>query len=212
MAKVLRNRARFKIQRRLGIELPGLGKPGALERRPYAPGQHGMKRRKLSDYTIRLTEKQKLIFHYGVLEKQLINYVKKAKKRRDRAWVDTLVEMLERRIDNVIFRLNFAPSIPAARQMVVHGHVLVNGKKVKVPNFQIKPEDTITLSDKGYQSQNYLRSLETPRFSAYPSCYEVQEKAENKREGKVLALPLPSDIPFDFEARLVTEYYWRVKS
>src|SRR5690606_27407623 len=119
MAKItMGNRSSFKIQRRLGVELPGLGKAGALERRPYGPGMHGMKRKKLSDYTIRLMEKQKVMFHYGLREKQLRNLVSKCKKDTSKSWVDTLIIKLESRIDNVIFRLNWAPSIMAARQMV----------------------------------------------------------------------------------------------
>ena len=133
MSKVtMGGKSAFKIQRRLGVELPGLGKAGALERRPYGPGVHGMKRKKLSDFTIRLMEKQKLRFHYGLREKQLVNLVSKCKKDRSRSWVDTLVINLESRIDNVVFRLNWAPSIAAARQMVSHGHIKVNGKKVSI--------------------------------------------------------------------------------
>ena len=136
MAKATMGRARFKIQRRFGVELPGLGKSGALDRRPYPPGQHGMKRKKLSDYTIRLMEKQKIMFHYGLREGQLTNYVRKCKKDKSRAWVDTLIITLESRLDNVIFRLGLAPSIPAARQMVGHGHVFVNGKHVNRKHFK----------------------------------------------------------------------------
>ena len=146
MAKSTTGRSKFKLQRALGLELPGLGKPGALERRPYGPGQHGMKRKKLSDYTIRLVEKQKVMFHYGIRENQLVNLVKRAKKDKSRAWVDSMIIGLEKRIDNVIFRLNWAPSILAARQMVVHGHVLINGKKVKSPNHVVNVEDEVTLS------------------------------------------------------------------
>jgi small subunit ribosomal protein S4 len=92
MAKhTMGKKSAFKIQRRLGVELPGLGKAGALERRPYGPGMHGMKRKKLSDFTIRLMEKQKVRFHYGIREGQLVNLVKKSKKDTSRAWVDTLV-------------------------------------------------------------------------------------------------------------------------
>jgi small subunit ribosomal protein S4 len=91
----------FKIQRRLGVELPGLGKAGALERKPYGPGMHGQKRKKLSDYTIRLMEKQKVRFHYGVREGQLRKIVKLAKKTNaQRAWVDTMIIKLESRLDN----------------------------------------------------------------------------------------------------------------
>ncbi len=210
MAKATMGRSRFKIQRRLGTELPGLGKPGALERKPYGPGVHGMKRKKLSDYTIRLIEKQKVMFHYGVREKQLVNLVKKAKKDKSRAWVDTLVISLEKRIDNVIFRLNWAPSILAARQMVVHGHVLVNGKPVKAPNQIVTVGDEITLTEKGFKTGNYLQAKTRPRISTIPANLEKEAAGEGEK-AKVLAEPMPEDIPFPFEKRLVTEYYWKIK-
>jgi small subunit ribosomal protein S4 len=210
MSKAAMGRSRFKIQRRLGIELPGLGKAGALERKPYGPGVHGMKRKKLSDYTIRLVEKQKVLFHYGLREKQLRNSVIKAKKNKTRAWVDTLIIDLEKRLDNVIFRLNWAPSLPAARQMVVHGHVRLNGKKVSTPAQIVKINDVLTLGDKGYKSGNYLQAKAKPRLSAIPA-YLHKEAVGETEKAKMIAEPLAEDIPFEFEKRLVTEYYWKVK-
>ena len=150
MAKIIGDqKSRFKIQRYLGVELPGLGKEGALERRPYRPGEHGSKRRKLSDYSIQLLEKQKLRYHYGMREFQLVNLVKKAQKNRTRAWVDTLVIKLEQRLDNIIFRGQFANSMSTARQMITHGHVKINGKKISVSVKIIKIKDKVTLTDKG---------------------------------------------------------------
>jgi small subunit ribosomal protein S4 len=200
----------FKIQRRLGVELPGLGKAGALERRPYGPGVHGMKRKKLSDYTIRLMEKQKLRFHYGIREKQLVNLVKKSKKDISRSWVDTLVIALESRLDNVIFRLNWAPSMAAARQMVTHGHIRINGRKADVPNIKVKPDDVISISEKGAKSGNFLQAKARPRLSAIPAFLSIEADGE-KEKAKVIAEPLAEDIPFPFEKRLVIEYYWKVK-
>jgi len=211
MAKIDMGRSRFKIQRRLGVELPGLGKAGALERKPYGPGVHGMKRKKLSDFTIRLIEKQKVLFHYGLRESQLVNAVSNAKRNKSRSWVDTLIIGLESRLDNVIFRLNFAPSIPAARQMVTHGHVRVNGVKIDRPGQILKVGDKIELSDKGYKSGNYLQAKARPRISAIPACLKV-EKSGEKEIGTLIAAPLPEDIPFEFEKRLVIEYYWKVKA
>jgi small subunit ribosomal protein S4 len=210
MSKAAMGRSRFKIQRRLGIELPGLGKPGALERKPYGPGVHGMKRKKLSDYTIRLVEKQKVLFHYGLREKQLRNFVIKAKKDKSRAWVDTLIINLEKRLDNIIFRLNWAPSMPAARQMIVHGHVLLNGKKVSSPSQIIKVGDQLTMTDKAFKSGNYLQAKAKPRLSAIPAFLNKEQNGE-KENAKVIAEPFAEDIPFEFEKRLVTEYYWKVK-
>lgn len=210
MAKVVMGRSRFKIQRRLGIELPGLGKAGSLERKPYGPGVHGMKRKKLSDFTIRLVEKQKVIFHYGIREKQIINLVKKSKKDLSKAWVDTMIVALESRLDNIIFRLNWAPSIPAARQMVTHGHVFLNGKKMKAPSQLVKIGNKLTLSDKGFKSGNYLQAKAAPRLSTIPACLTKTQVGE-KEEATLTAQPLPADIPFAFEKRLVTEFYWKVK-
>jgi small subunit ribosomal protein S4 len=211
MSKATMNgKAAFKIQRRLGVELPGLGKAGALERRPYGPGQHGMKRKKLSDYTIRLMEKQKVRFHYGLRERQLVNLVKKSKKIKSRAWVDTLIIGLESRIDNVVFRLNWAPSIAAAKQLVSHGHIKVNGKKVDVPSAMVYQNDIITITDKGAKSGSYLQAKARPRLSAIPAFLKVDADGE-KEKATVLALPLAEDIPFPFEKRLVIEYYWKVK-
>lgn len=209
MAKSTTGRSKFKLQRALGLELPGLGKAGALDRRPYGPGVHGNKRKKISDYAVRLKEKQKLVYHYGLREKQLVNYVKKAKKVKERAWMETLIINLERRLNNVVFRLNFAPSIPAANQLVRHGHVRVNGKKVDVPSLLISKGDVITLSDKGYASQTYLQAQKSPRLPAVPACYKVE--GSDKKKAEVIDMPLPEDIPFEFEGQLVTEYYWKVK-
>lgn len=203
-------RSSFKIQRRLGVELPGLGKAGALERRPYGPGQHGMKRKKLSDYTIRLMEKQKLRFHYGIREGQLRNLVIKCKKDRSRAWVDTLVMSLETRLDNVVFRALWAPSIAAARQMVSHGHIFINGKKTNIASARVKVGDVITLTDKGAKSGNYLQAKARPRLSAVPAYINVEADGE-KEKMTIAAQPLPEDIPFAFEKRLVIEYYWKLK-
>ena len=210
MANALMGRSRFKIQRRLGIELPGLGKAGALERRPYPPGQHGMKRKKISELAVRWMEKQKLIFHYRLKEKQLVNYVKKAKKDKSRAWVETLIINLESRLDNVIFRLGFAPSMAAARQMVTHGHVLIDGKKISVPGQIVKVGQKISLSEKGYNSGSFLQAKAKPRINSVPASL-AKETTGNHEVASMIAQPLPEDIPFEFEGQLVIEYYWRIK-
>jgi len=210
MAKIDMGRARFKIQRRLGVELPGLGKAGALERKPYGPGQHGMQRKKLSDFTIRLIEKQKVMFNYGLREAQLRNYVKNSKKVHSGSWVDTMITTLESRLDNVVFRLNWAPSTPAARQMVSHKHIKVNGKTVNVPAYIVKPNDVIEISDVGARSGNYLQAKQRPRISSIPA-FLSKEATGEKEKAKMVGKPLAEDIPFAFEKRLVIEYYWKVK-
>ena len=212
MAKSTTGKARFKIQRALGLELPGLGKAGALDRRPYGPGVHGNKRKKISDYAVRLKEKQKLVYHYGLREKQLVKYVKQAKKHAantGKPWMEILLTGLETRLNNVIFRLNWAPSIPAASQMISHGQVKINGKRVDKSSFVVKVNDVIELSDKGYGNQIYKMCLETPRLPSVPACYKVE--GTDKQKATLIAQPLQEDVPFEFNGQLVIEHYWKVK-
>lgn len=211
MAKATTGVPRFKIQRALGIELPGLGKAGALDRRPYGPGVHGNKRKKISDYAVRLKEKQKLLYHYGLREKQLIKYVKSSKKHSSgKPWMEIMLTTLECRLNNVIFRLNWAPSIPAASQMVSHGQVKVNGKVVDKASFVVKVGDKVELTEKGYKNQNYKRSVETPRLPSVPACYKIEGNDDSKK-AEMIAQPIPEDVPFEYNGQLVVEHYWKVK-
>ncbi len=196
---------RFKRQRRLGVELPGLGKPGALDRRPYPPGQHGNQRRKLSEYALRLEEKQKIIFHYGIREEQLRRFVRDSKRGDTTDWVDNLIGRLERRIDNVIFRLGFASSIRAARQMILHGHVLINGKKCRAGSAVCEQNDKITLTPKAYKGTSYLQAKASPRLEL-PD-YLGKEAVGDEEIGTVRDIPHAHDIPFPFETGLLAEYY-----
>jgi len=202
--------SRFKIQRYLGVELPGLGKLGALERRPYRPGQHGSMRRKLSDYSIQLLEKQKLRHHYGLREYQLKNYVKKSKKVKGKAWIETLITSLEKRLDNFLFRGHGANSMASARQMIVHGQVLVNGKRIDRANYQLKTGDVVTLSEKGLKNQIFLHAQETPRIPELPAYIDSNNNASSI-ELKLIADPLGLDVPFELDTRLVTDFYSRFK-
>ena len=211
MSKALMGRAKFKIQRRLGTELPGLGKPGALDRRPYPPGQHGQKRKKISEYTIRLMEKQKVLLHYGLREGQLRTMVKKSKTKAtaEKTWVEVLVEKLECRLDNLIFRLGFAPSIPAARQMVKHGHVKVNDKKIDIPSYSVPFGAKLKLTESAYNSQNYLQAQKRPRLQL--PAYLKKEDVSGKENGTLVSLPVLGDIPFQFEQQYLIEYYYKLK-
>lgn len=201
-----KRRARFRIQRRLGVDIPGLGKPGALERRPYPPGQHGNKRKKFSNYALQLEEKQKVMYHYCLREKQLRRFIRDAQKGdASKNWINQLAGRLELRLDNLVFRLAFAPSIMAARQMVSHGHVMVNGKKVSVGSVVCRPGDVITLKESSYQHQNYLKAKEAPRLEL-PDYLEKNE-VSGKEQGKVKAVPGLEYIPFSFSANLFAEYY-----
>lgn len=200
------SRARFKIQRRLGAELPGLGKPGALERRPYPPGEHGNKRKKFSNYALQLEEKQKVMFHYGLREEQLRRFIRDAKRgSAAKNWINDLVGLLERRLDNLVFRLGFAPSIRSARQMVSHGHVFVNGKKLSIGSAVLKVGDQITLREKSYTHPCYLQAKEAPRLSM-PD-YLEKETVNGQEAGKVKDVPGLEYLPFSFSTNLFAEYY-----
>jgi small subunit ribosomal protein S4 len=135
---------RLRIIRRLG-ELPGL--TTRIPKNQNPPGQHGASQKKLSQYGIRLQEKQKLRYHYGLSESQLIGYVKKAKRLKGSTG-DLLLQLLEMRLDNIVFRFGLAPTIPAARQLIRHGHIFVNNKKETIPSFQSSPQDLIKLNTK----------------------------------------------------------------
>ncbi len=194
--------ARYRIQRRLGVELPGLGKPGALERRPYPPGQNGNKRRKFSDYALRLEEKQKLRHHYVLKEEQLRRFIRKAKTGAASNWTAKLIGLLECRLDNAVFRMGFAPSIRAARQLVGHGHVLVDGKRVDIASYILKPDQIVSLTEKALQNQIVLRAQQAPRLEL-PD-YMVKE---NETSARIQNVPGLEHIPFAFDAGLFTEYY-----
>lgn len=205
MAKKVGKVARFKIQRRFGTELPGLGKPGALERRPYPPGENGNKRRKYSDYALRLEEKQKIRLHYGLKEEQLRRFIRDAKKGTASNWTGQLIGRLERRLDNVIFRLGLAPSIRSARQLVSHGHVRVNGQKVNIGSYVLNQNDKVSLSEKAQQNQIVLRAQQAPRLEL-PD-YLRKEQDGGAEVGVVQAIPGIEHVPFTFDAGLFTEYY-----
>lgn len=205
MSKIGVKKKNWKIQRALLVELPGLGKPGALERRPYPPGQHGQGRRKFSEYSSRLREKQKLRFHYGLREEQLRRFVRKAKSGKSSNWMSTLISLLESRLDNVVFRLGFAPSIAAARQLVLHGKVLVNGKRVNISSAMVPIGAEIRLVDSAYQGVLYQNSIRQPRLLLPDWLVHVQ--VGEFRGGKLKLRPDGQAIPFPFEERLVAEYY-----
>ena len=196
---------RFKKQRKLGTELPGLGKSGALERRPYPPGEHGNKRRKYSDFALRLEEKQKIRVHYCLREDQLRRFIRDAKSGGGTNWTEKLIGRLERRLDNMVFRLGFAPSILAARQMVGHGHIQVNGKKATIGSMVLKIGDEISLSEKGYNNQNYLQAKQAPRLEL--ADHLTKEEKEGKEVGQLKDVPLIHAVPFPFDPGLFTEYY-----
>ncbi len=196
---------KWKKQRALGLELPGLGKPGALEKRNYPPGQHGQRRRsKPSEFGVQLREKQKLLFHYGLREEQLRRFVRDAKKAGQRNWIESLLSLLERRLDNVVFRLGYARSMAAARQLVSHGHVMVNGRLVNIGSMVLRVGDFIGLTDyaAGTMTEN---SRANPRLSL-PSYLQFATPDTNTR-GRLLFLPGSEHVPFELNPVQVAEFY-----
>lgn len=190
---------RLKKMRALGTVLPGLG-TGDLERRPYPPGQHGQSRKKISEYGMRLLEKQKLIFNYGVSEKQLRAIVVAARKMSG-VTGERMLELLERRLDNAVFRAGYAQSIPAARQLVTHGHIRVDGKRVDKPASLVKPGQVITLSDKATTNVHVVESLKEPAIER-PAWMEVDATTT-----RITALPTHESVPFAIAVQFVVEHY-----
>lgn len=197
--------ARYKIQRRVGTELPGLGKPGALERRPYPPGENGNKRRKYSDYALRLEEKQKIRAHYGLREKQLRRFIRDAKRGSSANWVPKLIGLLECRLDNMVFRLGFAPSMRSARQLVNHGHIRVDGAKVNIGSYVVAQGQKVSVSEKAKEHQVVLQATKSPRLEL-PD-YLRKENVGGIEMGVIQAIPSTEHVPFQFDAGLFTEYY-----
>lgn len=202
--------SKFKKQRRVGVELPGLGKPGALAKRSYPPGHHGQARRRPTEYSLRLTEKQKVLFHYNIREKQFRRFVKDAKRGHVVNWTDKLFSLLESRLDNIIFRLGFARSLPAARQMVVHGHVLVDGRVLDRPSAIVQIGQVISMKEKYYKSVQYEVLKENPTLPL-PEFLERNEEKKGLEVGKLTHLPTLSDVPFELQSRFISELYVNVK-
>jgi small subunit ribosomal protein S4 len=193
---------RLKIIRRLGTPIPGLMRTDPDLRRPYPPGQHGpTKRKKLSDYALRLMEKQKLRFHYGLSERQLRRYVAQAFAGKGNSG-HMLLQLLERRLDNVVFRAGFAPTMAAARQMTLHNHISVNGKRVNIPSYQVRPGDTIQLREKSKLKERAAEAQKDPNNLKVPDYLEAGEGM-----AKMKLLPERDQIPLDLDPQLIVEYY-----
>lgn len=176
----------------------------SFEKRSYIPGQHGQGRRgKLSEYGIQLREKQKVKRIYGVLEAQFRGYYEKATRQKG-VTGENLLRLLESRLDNVIFRLGFAPSRNAARQLVLHRHFLVNGKKVNVPSFRVKPGDIVTVREKSRKMATIHDAMRRLKDDSLVTWLRV-DKA--KLEGEYLERPTRQDIPIECQENLIVELY-----
>ncbi|WP_448599787.1 30S ribosomal protein S4 [Thermoleptolyngbya sp.] len=193
---------RLRVVRRLG-ELPGLTRKSP--KRAYPPGQHGQARKKRTEYAVRLEEKQKLRYNYGLTERQLLRYVRKA-RRASGSTGETLLQLLEMRLDNTVFRMGMAPTIPAARQLVNHGHVTVNGRVVDIPSFQCKPGMEIGVRDSDRSRKLVEENLQFPGLANLPSHLEFDK---NKLTGKVNGVIDREWVALSINELLVVEYYSR---
>jgi small subunit ribosomal protein S4 len=187
--------------RALGVELPGLSAK-KIERRPYPPGQHGQARKKITEYGRRLQEKQKIRFNYGLGEKQFRGLMVEA--RASKAVTSTkLIELLERRLDNVVFRAGFARTIPAARQFVNHGHILVDGRRVDIASYRVNVGQTITIRTGSADLAPVVAGLARSDVPQ-PSWLDVDRTTKT---AKMNALPDETSVPFAVELQLVVEFY-----
>ena len=174
----------------------------ALERRGYPPGQHGRRRTKVQSYGIQLREKQKVKRYYGLLEKQFVHYFRKAGSKKGNTG-EVLLELLERRLDNVVYKLNFASSRKSARQLISHGHIYVNGRRVDIPDMLLKIGDKLTL-----KKSDRSRKLVKEQLASNPN-YVTQgwlQLDADKPAATVVALPSRSDVQLVIEEQLVVEF------
>jgi small subunit ribosomal protein S4 len=190
-----------KKSRRLGADL--VGGDQAYERRPYPPGQHGRGRIKESEYLLQLREKQKARFTYGVLEKQFHRYYAEANRRPGKTG-DNLLQLLECRLDNVVYRAGFARTRRHARQLVVHGHFLVNGKKVNIPSYQVSKHDVIDVREKSKETTPFIIARETHGERVVPGWLEA---LPNRMRILVHQLPTCEQIDLPVQEQLIVEFY-----
>ncbi len=193
---------RLRIVRRLG-DLPGLTRKSP--RRAYPPGQHGQNRKKPSEYAIRLEEKQKLRLNYGVTEKQMLRYVRKARRASGSTGL-VMLQILEMRLDNTVFRMGMAPTIPAARQLVNHGHITINGKVVDIASYQCRAGEVITVRDRPASKQLVEANLQYPGLANLPNHLEFDKKT---LIGKVNGIIEREWIALQINELLIVEYYSR---
>ena len=190
-----------KIARKFGEAI--FGEDKILAKRNFPPGQHGQnRRRKVSEYGTQLREKQKAKYMYGVLERQFRNLFDKAARTKGITG-EVLLQLLESRLDNVVYRLGIAPTRPAARQIVLHKHVTVNGKVVNIPSYQVKPGDVVAVREKSKSLEVIEDALSGFNHSKYPWI----EWDERVKGGKFLHMPQRADIPENIKEQLIVELY-----
>jgi small subunit ribosomal protein S4 len=198
--------SKYKIDRRLGVNLWGRAK-SPVEKRNYGPGQHGQLRGKLTDYGVQLQAKQKLKGYYGnVSEKQLRKYFDEAKRRRGDT-SENLIGILETRLDAAVYRLKFAPTVFASRQIINHGHIKVNGKRVNIASYILREGDEIEVREKSRTIPLIMEAVASEERQV-PEYFEIDEKA---MKGKFIRVPKLADVPYpvQMEPNLVVELYSR---
>jgi len=199
---------REKLERRLGVDLGLKGErrlagKSALEKRPYPPGQHGQRRTKISEYGLQLREKQKAKFMYGVSEKQFRAIFKEA-NRLDGNTGELLVQLLEQRLDNVVYRMGFATTRAFARQLVNHGHILVDGKRVDIPSYRVQPGQKVESREKSSNNPQIQRSMELTNQTGIVEWVDVDK---DKLFGIFTRIPEREEISIPVEERLIVELY-----
>lgn len=195
---------RTRISRRFGTPIFGPSK--SLERRNFPPGMHGPKsRRKVTDYGLGLLEKQKLRYYYGLLERQFRGIYERALRRRG-VTGETMLQMLETRLDSVVYNLGFAATRPASRQLVGHGHVKVNGRKVSIASYAVKVNDVIEVQDNNVSRQLATRGLEASTSRLVPDWLSL---TKDTFQGKVMRMPSREDIQPIANEQAVVEFYSR---
>lgn len=188
---------RFKLSRRLGLNV--YGHPKAMNRAKKGTSRAD---KKLTNYGQQLLEKQRLRAYYGVMEKQFVKYVRMAKKSQDQTG-HALVKILERRLDNLVYRMGFASSIRQARQMVVHGHILVNGEKVDIPSYLCEVGDTISLKEKSRSVELFKENFQNALLNTLPYI----QKVEDSFSARLIKMPERDEVPIEIDDQLVVEYY-----
>lgn len=175
----------------------------ALERRKYPPGEHGQGYKKLSDYGLQLREKQKVRRMYGILERQFRRYFAEAARKKGITG-ETLLQIVERRLDNVVYRMGFAPNRRKARQLVGHGHILVNGRKVNIPSFLVKAGDVVEVKESSKGMSDILDSITKSEHRGLPSWVEVDS---TNLKGKILHIPSRDEMQLPVQEQLIVELY-----
>ncbi|MDR1975544.1 MAG: 30S ribosomal protein S4 [Campylobacteraceae bacterium] len=197
-----------KLERRLGVSLALKGErrlagKSALDKRPYAPGQHGQRRTKLSEYGLQLKEKQKAKFMYGLSERQFSKLFEDAARKEGNTGAN-LITFIEQRLDNVVYRMGFATTRRFARQIVTHGHILVDGQRVDIPSYRVKVGQKIEVAEKTKKNPQVQRSLELTAQTGIVSWVDIDK---DKVFGIFTRLPLREEVIIPIEERLIVELY-----